>query len=66
MVVFGSYEGMTPIESLMTAALDEFDPPGYINPDGTAVILYTTGTTGLPKGSLASHRNMVSQILIMG
>jgi acyl-CoA synthetase (AMP-forming)/AMP-acid ligase II len=30
--------------------------------DDTAVLLYSSGTTGLPKGVMLSHRNIVSNI----
>lgn len=33
------------------------------NSDDTAVILYTSGTTGRPKGVMLSHRNLVSNAL---
>ncbi|WP_374943399.1 class I adenylate-forming enzyme family protein [Sphingomonas sp.] len=37
-----------------------------IAPDDDATIFYTSGTTGVPKGALGTHRNMTSNILSSG
>ena len=40
---------------LTEEALPDFPP---LLPDDTATIMYTSGTTGLPKGAMMSHRNI--------
>jgi long-chain acyl-CoA synthetase len=41
-------------------------PATPIDADDPATIFYTSGTTGKPKGALASHRNITSNILAAG
>ena len=39
-------------------------PPVTAEPEDELVILYTSGTTGLPKGAIISHRAMVARALV--
>jgi long-chain acyl-CoA synthetase len=41
-------------------------PEVPIDPDDAATILYTSGTTGQPKGALGTHRNLLTNILSVG
>jgi len=41
-------------------------PDVALAPDDDATILYTSGTTGMSKGALGTHRNMLSNIMAVG
>ncbi|WBH16743.1 class I adenylate-forming enzyme family protein [Sphingomonas radiodurans] len=41
-------------------------PPVELLPEDEATILYTSGTTGKPKGALGTHRNFMTNILSTG
>jgi long-chain acyl-CoA synthetase len=41
-------------------------PPVEIEPEDDATILYTSGTTGKPKGALGTHRNMTANVMAGG
>lgn len=50
------------------AALDAAEPVdalAEIHPEDGLLILYTSGTTGLPKGALISHRAMIARSMAM-
>ena len=48
------------------AAAPESEPGTAADPEDGLVILYTSGTTGLPKGALVSHRAMIARAMVFG
>ena len=56
--VLGEAEGATPVMALL--ANDGQLPEVAVDPDDVVVLPYSSGTTGLPKGVMVSHRNIVA------
>jgi acyl-CoA synthetase (AMP-forming)/AMP-acid ligase II len=58
--VFGTAAAATPFSALADA--DQLGQLPAVGPDDNAVLLYSSGTTGLPKGVLLSHRSLVASL----
>jgi acyl-CoA synthetase (AMP-forming)/AMP-acid ligase II len=53
--------GVTPFAALLTGTAEPPEPPSSLS-QNVAALLYSSGTTGLPKGVMLTHRNLVANI----
>ena len=53
------HEGTTDLAELVAAHRGQVPPPVELAPDDVAFLTYTSGTTGVPKGAMNTHRNVV-------
>lgn len=60
--VDGTIEGMGSYEDVLAAGCAEGPDPGARDVNTMVVLMYTGGTTGLPKGVMLSHRNLLAAI----
>lgn len=54
----GTYEGMMNYEDLISDASPD-EPDVDVRDDDVYALIYTTGTTGKPKGAMQTHRNLL-------
>jgi len=52
------HEGTEDLIDLVQACQGRTPPPAALVPEGVAVLTYTSGTTGEPKGAMNTHRNV--------
>jgi long-chain acyl-CoA synthetase len=55
--------GVRTFEDVMTRAERDAMPDVPMAPDDDAIMLYTSGSTGHPKGAVSTHRNIISALL---
>ena len=58
----GNNENASNIEDVITAAGDNKPADTSADAEDTAMIMYTSGTTGNPKGAVSNHRNICQTI----
>ncbi|XP_077495388.1 luciferin 4-monooxygenase-like isoform X2 [Amblyomma americanum] len=66
LVVSGEYDGMVSFAKLKDTPRSQFQPPAAADPEDVLLVFQTSGSTGLPKAGLISHRNFIAELITFG
>lgn len=65
LVVAGDYDGMVKFSTLKESPRSKFKRPSGIDPNDVLMIAQTSGSTGLPKAGLITHRNFIAAVVTL-
>jgi acyl-CoA synthetase (AMP-forming)/AMP-acid ligase II len=58
-----SAPGFLTLDEIIGRGLADFDHDEAVSPDDLLALLYTSGTTGAPKGTMHSHRSLIAPVV---
>ncbi|KAL1474584.1 hypothetical protein MTO96_020571 [Rhipicephalus appendiculatus] len=66
LVAAGEHKGMADIATLKETPLNAFNRPAPADPEDVVIVFHSSGSTGLPKAGLISHRNFIAELVTFG
>ncbi|XP_070377482.1 luciferin 4-monooxygenase-like [Dermacentor albipictus] len=62
-VTTGACEGTRMLSELTQSSMEGVEAPLNVNPDAVLAIMYSSGSTGFPKGVQLTHGNIIAQVI---
>lgn len=66
LVAAGEREGMANMATLKKTPRNAFKRPAPADPEDVVIVFHSSGSTGLPKAGLISHRNIIAELVTFG